>query len=66
MSGTLNLNCWAIGDDPRRIFTVHVAKTDNVSALKKLIKEKQLHSMTSPGPLAGERTISITLIHLML
>jgi hypothetical protein len=43
MSGTLNLNlnCWAIGDDPRRMFEVEIGKTKSVSALKKLIKEEK-------------------------
>jgi len=35
----LNLNCWVIGDDPKRVFSVEIAKTKTVAALKKAIKE---------------------------
>jgi Crinkler effector protein N-terminal domain len=37
----LSLNCWIIGDDPDRVFTVKIPQTKNVSILKKLIKEKK-------------------------
>ena len=37
----LPLNCFVVGDDPERVFTVKIPKTDNVSALKDLIKEKK-------------------------
>jgi len=36
-----SLNCFILGDDPDRIFTVKVPKTENVSILKDLIKEKK-------------------------
>jgi hypothetical protein len=39
MSDMLNLNCWLLGDDPRRIFSVEIAKTKTVDGLKKAIKE---------------------------
>ena len=38
---SLSLNCFVVGDDPDRIFTVQVPKTDNVSILKDLIKEEK-------------------------
>ncbi|KAK2461366.1 hypothetical protein APHAL10511_006590 [Amanita phalloides] len=37
----LSLNCIILGDDPKEGFTVKIPKTDNVSALKDLIKEKK-------------------------
>ena len=37
----LSLNCFLLGDDFDRMFTVKVPKTDNVSILKDLIKEKK-------------------------
>ena len=37
----LSLNCFVLGDDPDRTFTVKIPKTDNVSILKDLIKEKR-------------------------
>jgi hypothetical protein len=37
----LSLNCFVLGDDPKKIFTVKIPKTDNVSILKKLIKEEK-------------------------
>jgi len=38
---SLSLNCLVIGDHPDRMFTVKVAKIENVSILKKLIKEEK-------------------------
>jgi len=38
---SLSLNCLAIGDDPDRTFTVKIPKVENVSVLKKLIKEEK-------------------------
>jgi len=37
---SLSLNCFVLGDDPDRTFTVEIPKNKNVSILKKLIKEK--------------------------
>ena len=37
----LSLNCFVLGDDPKRMFTVKIDKTENVSILKKLIKEEK-------------------------
>ena len=37
----LSLNCFLLGDDPDRVFTVKIPKTDNISILKDLIKEKK-------------------------
>jgi len=39
MSDTLNLNCWVLGDDPQRVFSVKIAKSETVDALKKAIME---------------------------
>ncbi|KAF8885865.1 hypothetical protein CPB84DRAFT_1850243 [Gymnopilus junonius] len=38
---SLSLYCWILGDDSERTFTVKIPKTDNVSILKKLIKEEK-------------------------
>jgi Crinkler effector protein N-terminal domain len=38
---SLSLNCLVLGDEPERMFTVKIPKTDNVSIFKKLIKEKK-------------------------
>jgi hypothetical protein len=37
----LSLNCFVLGDDPNRAFTVEIPKVENVSILKDLIKEKK-------------------------
>ena len=37
----LSLNCFVLGDDLRKLFTVEVEKTKNVSIFKDLIKEKK-------------------------
>jgi hypothetical protein len=41
VAGLLSLNCFIHGDDPDRMFTVKVPKTDNVSILKSLIKNEK-------------------------
>jgi hypothetical protein len=38
---TLSLNCFILGGDSSEVFTVKIPKTDNVSILKRLIKEEQ-------------------------
>ncbi len=38
---TLSLNCLLLKDHSRQVFTVEIPKTDNVSILKELIKEKK-------------------------
>ncbi|KAI0301745.1 hypothetical protein B0F90DRAFT_1717476 [Multifurca ochricompacta] len=38
---TLSINCFLLGTDSSRIFTVEIPKTENVSILKDLIKEEQ-------------------------
>ena len=43
LSQLFSLNCFVVGDDPDRIFTVKVPRADNVSILKDLIKEKKAH-----------------------
>jgi hypothetical protein len=35
------LNCFVLGDKKNQMFTVKIPKTDNVSILKKLIKEEK-------------------------
>ena len=37
----LSINCFVVGNPSRNVFTVKILKTDNVSILKDLIKEKQ-------------------------
>ena len=41
LSQLLSLNCFLLGDDPDRMFTVEIAKTKNVSILKSLIKKEK-------------------------
>ena len=41
LSQLFSLNCFVVGDDPDRMFTVKIPKTENVSILKDLIKEKK-------------------------
>jgi len=38
---TLSLNCFVLGGNSSEVFTVKILKTENVSILKDLIKEKQ-------------------------
>ena len=38
---SLSLNCFVLGDDPDRMFTVKIPKTDNVSILKSSIKKEK-------------------------
>ena len=38
---SLSLNCLVLGDELEKIFTVKIDKTENVSILKDLIKEKK-------------------------
>ena len=40
----LSLNCFVLGDDLKKVFTVKIPKTENVSILKDLIKEKNSSS----------------------
>ena len=44
---TLSLNCLVLGDEPEKMFTVKISKTENVSILRKLIKEKAPHVTAS-------------------
>jgi len=39
---TLSLNCLLLNDDSTQVFTI---KTDNISILKELIKEKKAHRL---------------------
>ena len=43
MANTLELNCFVSGDDPDHIFTIKIANTKNVGALKDAIKDKNEH-----------------------
>jgi hypothetical protein len=36
----LSLNCWVVGDDAEQVFTVKIPPTENVSILKKMIKDE--------------------------
>ena len=38
---TLSINCLLLGSDSSEVFTVKILKTENVSILKRLIKEEQ-------------------------
>ena len=43
---TLSLNCLLFDDDSKRqVFTVKIPKSENVSILKELIKEKKAHHL---------------------
>jgi hypothetical protein len=44
MSNILELNCWVLGDDPRRVFSVKIATSETISYLKKGIKDEIKHS----------------------
>jgi hypothetical protein len=44
MSNILELNCWILGDDPRRVFPVEVESSKTVGTLKKAIKDEVKHS----------------------
>jgi hypothetical protein len=41
MSDMLNLNCWVLGNDRQRVFSVEIAKTKTVDGLKKAIKKEK-------------------------
>jgi hypothetical protein len=41
MSDMLCLNCWVLGDDPQRVFSVKIAKSETIDALKKAVKEEK-------------------------
>jgi hypothetical protein len=41
MSDMLNLNCSVLGDDPQRVFSVKIAKSETVGGLKKAIKKEK-------------------------
>jgi hypothetical protein len=42
---SFSLNCLIHGDDQEKLFTVKIDKTENVSILKKLIKEEKAHHL---------------------
>jgi hypothetical protein len=44
MSHISNLNCFVLGDDPSRIFSVKILTTESVGALRDLIKDKNQHA----------------------
>jgi hypothetical protein len=37
----LNINCWVLGDDPERVFSIKIAKSETIDVLKDAIKEKK-------------------------
>jgi Crinkler effector protein N-terminal domain len=41
MSSIQELNCWVLGEETSRVFTVEIQGTKNVSTLKKAIKEEK-------------------------
>jgi hypothetical protein len=41
MSNTLEINCLVFGDDHDHIFTIEIADTENIGALKVAIKEEK-------------------------
>ena len=43
----LSLNCFVLGDDLKKVFTLKIPKTENVSILKDLIKEKNSSSLSN-------------------
>jgi len=40
----LELNCFVLGDDPGRVFSIRIAATDSVITLRKLIKDEKQHT----------------------
>ena len=46
----LSLNCLVLGDDLKKVFTVKIDKTENVSILKKLIKEENAPHLDHLAP----------------
>ena len=41
MSNVLELNCWILGDDSRRVFPVKISSSETVGYLKKAIKDEK-------------------------
>ena len=41
MSSILELNCWVLGDDPRRVFPLKIVCSETVGYLKKVIKDEK-------------------------
>ena len=41
MSSVLELNCWILGHDPRRVFSVEVPSSKTVSHLRMAIKNEE-------------------------
>ena len=46
MSTVLELNCWILGDEPRRVFPVKIASSETVGHLKEAIKDKKKQTFT--------------------
>jgi hypothetical protein len=44
VSDILHLNCWILGDNTRRAFSVKIAQSEIVDALKDVIKNKKKHT----------------------
>ena len=47
-TGTLNLSCWIVGEETRRMFPVTINNSQDVADLQRVIKEKRL-SAVSPN-----------------
>ena len=45
MSSQLKLNCLVLGDEPRHIFSVRISDAEDVSWLRKAIKEEKPHTL---------------------
>jgi hypothetical protein len=62
ISDMLNLNCWILGDDPKRVFSIEIAKTKTVAALKKGINipvaDTPRHPQSDPNFVDKIRNIS--------
>ena len=59
---TLSINCFLLGDDSSKVFTVKILETENVSILKRLIKEVHPHRLGrvgAPGLVAWKPMMSL-------
>jgi hypothetical protein len=41
MSNILEFNCWVLGDEPLRVFSVKVPSSETVGTLRKAIKDEK-------------------------
>jgi len=47
---TLSLNCYLLGDDSTKVFTVEVPESKNISILKKMVKEEKARHLAHLDP----------------